>query len=651
MAKISLTVFLVTITLAQLVCAQPLWVKSRTSLTFPDNLYMLGIGSANKTKDRAADLQKAYDGAFADIAKQIKATVASQSSLQEYEVLSDNKNALEQKASAEIKVSTDIKLGGLRISDTYDDNDNDLVWALAVLNRMTAGNQLKETLTNYLDEYRREMELSKQSINSGDVYRALLSFTDVVRNEVRYNDLLPLYTFITGPLVSTDSAYQMPGALLVSETRAAAQSCFSGLTIEKVSGDTQSVSVKGEIKPLILRVVLGSGRAATPVSGMKFKFVFRSGNGKLTDMATTDKSGIARCDIFSLSPSRTNVYNISAVSDFSEFQTEGQQTLGNEAQDWDNFLEKNQNEVVFTLKRSSASADDRLVDAMLKLCAGISDSAASVAVSRILYQDKLPGPMAEFLRQRLESLLQSSTRLSVISQEAIRNSQIQLSNSGYDQNLAQPDYASQAAGAKYMVVGNYWQDGDNLDLSLNIVDVNTHVLTGTASTDLPISWLPKVPVAPDNYNPIEDEKIIKNEKKGEELKIDVWVDRLDGMYHEGDTVNIYIRPNGDCYAELVYNAADGNSVMVFPNKVSWNSQLKGGMTYKVPGPFKVTPPFGREILKAYASDTQVPIPKGQELNGLIVISSVDDFQNSIRKAGRAGGNYAESSIVITTMPR
>ena len=158
MAKFALSVILIALASIELAYSQPVWIKSRTSPTFPDKLYMLGIGFANKTKDRAADLQKAYDAAFDEIAKQIKSTVASQSSSQEYEVLSENKNSLEQKASAEIKVTTDVKLGGLKITDTYDDDDNNLVYALAVLNRMTAGNQLKETLTGYLNEYDRSLE-------------------------------------------------------------------------------------------------------------------------------------------------------------------------------------------------------------------------------------------------------------------------------------------------------------------------------------------------------------------------------------------------------------------------------------------------------------------------------------------------------------
>lgn len=199
------------------VLSQPSWVKSRTTQKYPDLLYVIGIGFANKTQDRASDLQKAYDAAFADIAKQIKSTVASQTSSKEYEVLSENKNSLEQQTSAEIKVSTEVKLGGLKIVDAYDDDDNKLEYALAVLDRAAASDQLKSTLNGYLSSYRNEMASSKAAMNTGDLFQSMLSLTDVLKNEVQYNNILPIYNFISGPLVATDSAYLMPGALLLSE--------------------------------------------------------------------------------------------------------------------------------------------------------------------------------------------------------------------------------------------------------------------------------------------------------------------------------------------------------------------------------------------------------------------------------------------------
>ncbi|HEY9166853.1 MAG TPA: DUF4384 domain-containing protein [Candidatus Kryptonia bacterium] len=631
--------------------SQPIWVKSKSSPNYPDRLYILGVGFANKTKDRAADKQKAYDAAFADIAKQIKSTIESQSSLQTYEVLSEKKNALEETTSAEIKVSTEVKLGGLRVVDTYYDDDNELEWALAVLERTTAGDQLRTTIVSYLAAYNKSIENSTAFVSSGNLYHAILNLTDALKSQVLYNNLLPVYNFITGPLSTSDSSYVMPGTLLVSDTKAAAQSFLSSIKLDKTEGDTQSVSVKSEPRPLIVTASCSMSGHKIPVSGLKIKFEFRRGRGTLTDESITDASGKARCDIFTLLPSRSNVYSISATQDLSEFKIEGEQYTSGEFQDWNNFLDKNQTGILFNLMRSSASLEDRLAEAVLELSTRIRDTSASVAIARISFQDKLPGPIAEFLRQKIESVIQSSTELSVISEEAIRNSQIQLSDGGSLQSLSQPDFASQAAGARYSIVGSYWKEGESLNLSLKVIDVETHLLTGSASIDVPLSWLPPVPLAPENYNPVADDKIIGNEKKGEGLKIDVWVDRLDGVYHDGDTMSIYIRSTGDCYAQLVYNDAGGNSVLVFPNKVSWNSRVKGGVTYRIPGTFVVQAPFGREILKVYASDVRVPVAQGKEIGNLIVLNSANDFQSATRTAGLSGENYSENSVVITTMPK
>ncbi len=481
--------------------SQPTWVKSRTAQKYPDIMYVIGIGFANKTQDRASDLQKAYDAAFADIAKQIKSTVAAQTSSSEYEVLSEKKNSLEQQTSAEIKVSTEVKLGGLKIVDSYDDDDNKLEYALAVLDRAAASEQLKSTLNGYLNSYRTEMASSKAAINAGDLFQSILSLTDVLKNEVQYNNILPIYDFISGPLVATDSAYLMPGALLLSDTKAIAKSILTNLRLKKVGGDTQSVSLRGGFKPLLIKLEYSNGKSTMPAAGAKLSFSFRNGSGKLTTSATTDKSGSAECDVFSLTPYSGNIYTIAASLDLSEFKISGGQSALSESQDWNSFLDNNRNEVTFTWKKSSVSLQDKLADAILLLNARLPDSSGSVSVSRILYQDKVPGPMGEFLRQQIESTIQSSTTLSVISEDAVRASQMELSNSGYSQNLSQPDYASSAAGAKYSVAGNYWEESGNLDLSLKVIDVNSHILMGTSSANLALSSLPKVDLAPSNYNP------------------------------------------------------------------------------------------------------------------------------------------------------
>ncbi len=497
--------------------SQPSWVKKATQ-KYPDRMYIVGIGFANKTKDRASDLQKAYDAAFADISKQIKSTVSSQISSKEYEVLSGSKNSVEQQTSAEIQVTSDVKLGGLKIVETYEDDDNELEWAIAILDRTAASDQLKASLSEYLGLYRQALASSRNAINSGDIYQSMLGLDDALKSQVWYNDVSPLYNFIAGPLVVIDSAYLMPSQLSVADTRGVLQTILTGLRLEKIGGDTQSVSIRGSYKPLMIGVTYSDGKTRVAVAGVKLSFSFRNGSGKLTASAATDKNGIAECDVYSLTPYSGNTYSIAAVLDLSDFAITGGQTIRQEFQDWDAFLNKYSSGVTFIWKKSNLSFQDKLADAILLLNSKLTDTSASITVSKILYQDKVAGPMAEFLRQQIESTVESSTNLSVISEDAVRASQVELSNSGYPQSLSQPDYASGAAGAKYVVTGNYWQEGEKLDLSLKVIDVNTHVIMATSSSYLELASLPKVDLAPGNYNPTADANLTKTETKGEDTQ-------------------------------------------------------------------------------------------------------------------------------------
>lgn len=248
------------------VFSQPSWVKKATE-KYPDRMYVVGIGFANKTKDRASDLTKAYNEAFSDISKQINSTVSSQISSKEYEVQSESKNSIEQQTSAEIKVTSDLNLGGLKIVETYDDDDNNLEWAIAVLDRSAASDQLKSSMNGYLNLYKEEIASANTSMSSGEIYQSMVDLEDALKNQIQYNDISPLYNFIAGPLVVTDSAYQMPASLMVSETKGTVQSMFGDLKLDKVGGDTQSVSLRGGFKPLLVKVVYSDGKSVLPARG------------------------------------------------------------------------------------------------------------------------------------------------------------------------------------------------------------------------------------------------------------------------------------------------------------------------------------------------------------------------------------------------
>ncbi len=645
MKKIILTLLVFFFSSEILFGEKPAWVTTKKHPRYSERLYILGVGAAKKTKNKLEDIQKANNEAFSDIAKQIKATIESKTVVEQVEIISGKKVESVEKASSNLQVTTQITIGGLKIVETYFDDDDDIYYSLAVLERETAGRELKDKLVQYLDLYLKSMELARKNINDGNFYQAILNLSEAYKSIPQYNNILPLYRFITRPLEEMNpEEWKLSDPLLFSEVKSVAQGIFSKIKIEKVSGEEQDIFYNQPLKPLVLKVYFSDGNVNLPVAGLKFKYYLKDGLGKISDYSVTDKDGKVVCEIYSLQPYREIFYTIVAKLDLSEFK--------NGYEDWDELLARNEIEINFTLRKESLTLDDKIREAVLNLNSKIPDKTVKVIVARIYYRDKLPGPMALYLKQKLEMGIESYTSFSLISEEQVKDASVKLASVNYSyENLGTPEAFGRLTGAKIVINGSYWDGANEIDLNLKAVDVESKIILATANVKIPMSLLPSIPLAPENYNAKVDDEILKEESKGEDLKVEVWVDRPDGIYYEGDDIKIFVRSNKDCYINLVYYDAEGNAILVFPHRGNWNNRIEANKVYKVPGEYVIKPPFGREILKVFASETPFPIPKGKEVGGLIVLDSMQDYLVRTRSVGLKTSNYAESSFALTTLPK
>lgn len=628
---------------------KPAWITTKKHPRYPERLYILGVGAAKKTKNKIEDIQKANSDAFADIAKQIRATVVSKSVVEQLEVITGKKAESVERASANLQVTSEITITGLKIVEVYFDDDDDIYYSLAVLERETAGADLRDKLKQYFNLYQKNFELGKKNIAEGNFYQALLNFSEAYKNAPLYNDLLPLYRFITRPLEEISGEWRLSDAILISDIKSFVQDVFSKLKVEKISGEEQDVLFNQPLNPLVLKVTYGDG--AFPVSGLKFKFYFKNGRGKINETAVSDKSGIVKCEIFSLEPYQENFYTITATMDLSEFKIKSSLRYG-EYDDWNDFLDRNEKVVTYTLRKKTLTLEDKLREAVLSLSSKVPDKTARIMVARIYYRDKLPGPISPYIKQKLEMAIETHTSFALVGEEEIKNVAVKIYQAGYSTaGVGTPESFANLSGAKVVIVGSYWDSADEVELNLKAIDAGSRIVLSTSNVKIPKNLLPNIPLAPENYNSKIDDEILQTESKGDELQVEVWVDRPDGVYYEGDEIKIFVRANRDCYINLVYYDAEGNAILVFPHKGNWEHKIEGNKIYKVPGDFVIKPPFGREILKVFASDKPFPIPKGKTEAGLIVLDSILDYMSNTRSIGLKAGRYAENSIALTTLPK
>lgn len=626
---------------------KPAWINTKKHPRYPERLYILGVGAAKKTKDKLEDMQRANNEAFVDIAKQIKATIESRSVVEQLEIISSKKvKESIERASANLQVTTEVTIGGLKIVEVYFDEDDDIYYSLAVLDRKTAGGELKDKLLQYFNSYSKNIELARKQIDDKNFYHALLNLSEAYKNMISYNELLPLYRFITRPLEEMNSEdWRLSEPLLVSEVKSIVQNIFSNVKVEKVAGEEQNVLFNQPLKPLVLKVYYSQDDSIKyPVSGFKFRYFLKSGKGKISEYGVSDGNGNAKCEIYSLEPYQETFYTIVAKIDLSDFQ--------NKYDDWNNLLDRYESELVFTLWRKSLTLDDKIREAVLNLNLKIPDKTAKVMVAGVYYRDKIPSPMTLYLKEKLERGIESYTSLALIGVDQIKLVSSKFESIEYSkENLGTPEAFGSLSGAKIVITGSCWDSGDELDLILKAIDVQSKLVIATTDIKVPLSLLPKIPIVPENYNPEVDDKILKAENKGEELQVEVWVDRPDGIYYDGDDIKIFVRANKDCYINLIYYDAEGNAILVFPNKENLNNKIEGNKVYKVPGEYVIKPPFGREILKVIASEAPLPMPKGREIAGLIAIDSIQDYLFNARSIGLKTKNYAESSLVLTTFSK
>lgn len=89
------------------------------------------------------------------------------------------------------------------------------------------------------------------------------------------------------------------------------------------------------------------------------------------------------------------------------------------------------------------------------------------------------------------------------------------------------------------------------------------------------------------------------------LTVRVWSEAK--TYRAGEKIRLKLQANRDCFLRVVDVMPDGNIVQLLPNAHRRYTHFKGGRVYEIPGPgdrfdLTVTPPFGTDEIKVYASE-------------------------------------------------
>ncbi|NNE64071.1 MAG: DUF4384 domain-containing protein [Gammaproteobacteria bacterium] len=123
-------------------------------------------------------------------------------------------------------------------------------------------------------------------------------------------------------------------------------------------------------------------------------------------------------------------------------------------------------------------------------------------------------------------------------------------------------------------------------------------------------------------------------------------------FFDGDVISFLLSLDRDCYVYLFYLDAGAKLIQIYPNQQSGSHFYEKGIYMPIPPSktgfeFKITPPFGREALFAFASDNAEIKLEGRLLvNGLRLIDeSFDDLQNRFRRQSSSVFGFSSLELV------
>lgn len=219
-----------------------------------------------------------------------------------------------------------------------------------------------------------------------------------------------------------------------------------------------------------------------------------------------------------------------------------------------------------------------------------------------------------------------------------------------------------SSGPLLKLKGRYYKSGNFLKIGVQLFDGLDHATGFVQSSEILLANVPNVEIEP-AVKLVEDasrvQAIVQTGKADEpvaredELLLEVSTDKGYGpqSYREGDIMTLKVRANKPCTVRMIYQDASKNLVQLRNKDFTIMADAVGKWIY-MPEQFECAPPFGFEMLFAYATEGQFkPIEKTQSQNGFTFI--LGDLKNVVELTTGAGERQkiARCTIPITTQPR
>jgi len=278
---------------------RPSWVDKGLHPAYPSELFLTGVGLVQMTGDIEGDWKRAEDTARAKLIEQIRVQVGQTVTSQEVEEITGKKSATKAVTEIVTKTVSTLTLEGVQIPARWEDKEQKILYALAVLDR----DQASQLLRSKIEDARREADelfnRAQGEESSGEILLALTHYIQAHRKlSIASSDILIL-RIIRGALAA--ALEREPKPITTAGLGVTIESIVSQIKLIPVSGtDQKGEPGKSLPEPLVVKAVYDNGTVQHPLKGIQVRFDFDQGKGRLEPETKADASGIASCRIYTV---------------------------------------------------------------------------------------------------------------------------------------------------------------------------------------------------------------------------------------------------------------------------------------------------------------------------------------------------------------
>jgi len=178
--------------------------------------------------------------------------------------------------------------------------------------------------------------------------------------------------------------------------------------------------------------------------------------------------------------------------------------------------------------------------------------------------------------------------------------------------------------ADALLTGVYWVENNQLRIIGTVKGKDGAILAGAEAllakewfTTNNITWLPeKFEEAGTRLKIFKEGEII-----GGGLNLDLWTNKGNEslLYHENDTLKLYVRCNHECYLRFIYYMADGSKVLLMNDYYINSEQIN--KVVQIPETFVCAAPFGCESLVLNGQTSAFPNLETKTIDGYTFITN------------------------------